>query len=134
MGCPSMKTALCPFRSLSSAYRLTSTNGLIDEWNESYRTKYESWEHSRAEFIEAQNQYNNDLLMMSKSHEVREKSTVEEYCSLVLSRSEYPFAFSKDYQLEYLPDSQVLALDYGLPTIDVIPALKDAKFVKSRGK
>ena len=61
-----------------------------------------------------------------------EKTAIEEYCSLVLSRSAYPFPFSKDYQLHYLPDTQVLALDYGLPSIYVVPSLKEARFIKTR--
>ena len=68
----------------------------------------------------------------TEQYEAGEKAAIEAYCSLVLSRSAYPFPFSKDYQLEYLPDSQVLALDFGLPSIDVVSALKEAKFIKTR--
>jgi restriction system protein len=105
---------------------------LITEWAESYRSKRASWERRRKEFIETQNQYNVGLKTLRQQYENHEKTAIEEYCSLVLSRSEYPFSFAKDYQLEYLSDSQVLALDYALPTIDVIPSLKEVKFIKSR--
>ena len=84
---------------------------LIADWNDSYRLEHESWERRRAEFMEAQDQYNADLPTLRHQYDAGEKTAIEEYCSLVLSRSSYPFPFSKDYQLNYLPDAQVLALD-----------------------
>jgi restriction system protein len=64
----------------------------------------------------------------------KDPEAVLEYCDLVLSKSEYPSDFVKEWELSYVQETSILIVDYELPPPTVIPRTKDAKFAKSRGE
>lgn len=101
-------------------------------WEEEYSETCADWERRKEAHVASQSQYNGGIDKLKKEYESRERSAIEEYCRLVLARSEYPFSFSKDYQIQYFQDTELLAVDYQLPTIEVVPSLKEEKFIKSR--
>lgn len=107
---------------------------LIQKWNEDYNNSCCVWNMRKEEHEANQSHYNGGLDKLKDAYEAFGKEALEEYCRLVLARSEYPFSFSKDYQIEYNPEAKLLALDYQLPSIDVVPCLKEEKFIKSRGE
>jgi hypothetical protein len=55
---------------------------LIADWHESYRLERDSWEHRRAEFIEAQHQYNADLLTLREQYEPGKKRQLNPIAAL----------------------------------------------------
>jgi restriction system protein len=57
---------------------------------------------------------------------------VEEYCNLVLSNSHYPSQFPQSYEIEFTSDNKSLIVDYWLPSLEDMPAVKEVKFIKSR--
>ncbi len=57
---------------------------------------------------------------------------IEEYCDLVLSASEYPDSFPKDWIVEYRPENRMLVVAYHLPSPETLPCVKSHKYVKSR--
>jgi restriction system protein len=57
---------------------------------------------------------------------------VEEYCDLVLNSSQYPDYFPKNWALEFRGDSQILLVEYNLPSPDQLPTIESYKYVKSR--
>lgn len=57
---------------------------------------------------------------------------VLEYCDMVLSSSEYPDYFSKEFDLDYRPDVKMLLVEYSLPSPDALPTVKEVKYVQSR--
>jgi len=63
-----------------------------------------------------------------------EPETIEEYCDLVLSRSTYPDSFPQEFQLEYLPTSKTMVVEYSLPATEHLPRLKEVRFVQSRNE
>lgn len=109
-------------------------DAVLEKWKENYKSACDEWIKRKEEHEANQNQYNQGIDKLRKDYEAVEKTAIEEYCKLVLARSEYPFVFSKDYQIEYNPEAKLLALDYQLPTIDVIPSLKEEKFIKTKGE
>lgn len=62
----------------------------------------------------------------------KDPEAVLEYCDLVLSKSEYPSDFVKEWELSYVQETSILIVDYQLPPPTVIPRTKDAKYSKSR--
>jgi len=107
---------------------------LIYAWENSYKTTHDVWKRNKQQFIDAQNEHNAFLPQLKQQYEAHDKGAIEKYCGLILNRSKYPIQFSRDYQLEYLAEAQVLAVDYSLPNIEAVPDLKEAKFIKSKGE
>ena len=57
---------------------------------------------------------------------------VADYCELVLSESEYPDNFPKEFHLEYNPNNKILIVDYSLPSPEKLPHIKEVKYVKAK--
>jgi restriction system protein len=54
------------------------------------------------------------------------------YFSLVLEQSSYPGGFSKTHRLAFVPESRQLVVEYELPPISIVPAIKSYRYVKAR--
>ncbi len=54
------------------------------------------------------------------------------YCDMVLSNSDYPDFFPKEYEISYSSENKVLIVDYLLPAPEVIPTLVEVKYVAAR--
>lgn len=61
-----------------------------------------------------------------------EREAVEEHAELVLNASEYPDWMSPDFALAYDDSSGILVVDYELPSLSAVPALKEMTYVASR--
>lgn len=57
---------------------------------------------------------------------------VAEYFGLVLGNSVYPADFPQQYRLAYLPQSRQIVVEYHLPTIDVIPRVREYRYIRAR--
>ncbi|WP_245736572.1 restriction endonuclease [Micromonospora pattaloongensis] len=62
----------------------------------------------------------------------REPAAVVDYFGMVLGNSVYPDDFPQHYRLAYVPESRQLVVEYHLPTLDVIPGVREYRYVKSR--
>ncbi|HEU4578589.1 MAG TPA: restriction endonuclease [Polyangiaceae bacterium] len=69
---------------------------------------------------------------LKKRYLNREADAVEQYCDLVLSRSEYPEGFPQTFLLQYRPEAQLLVLEYTLPSPAHLPSIKTVKYVQGR--
>jgi restriction system protein len=59
------------------------------------------------------------------------QDAVAAYCSMVLETSQYPKPFPQQFKLAYVPESRQVVVEYELPTVAVVPAVKSCKYVKS---
>ncbi|TNE60718.1 MAG: restriction endonuclease [Alphaproteobacteria bacterium] len=109
-------------------------DALLGAWSKKHEKALEDWNLKKKAHSDAQAQYNGGLDTLRHQYEQNEPAAIAEYCRLVLARSDYPFAFSKDFQIEYDAEAHVLAIDYHLPSIDVVPDLKEERFIKSRSE
>jgi restriction system protein len=57
---------------------------------------------------------------------------VSEYFSLVLGASSYPDGFPQGYRIAFVPESRQLVVEYELPTVAIVPAVRQYKYVKAR--
>jgi restriction system protein len=64
----------------------------------------------------------------------RDPDAVEQFFAEVLGLSEYPDGFSLDYQVAYRPEPSELVIEYRLPSRDLVPAIRDFRYVKARGE
>jgi restriction system protein len=56
---------------------------------------------------------------------------VVSYSSMVLEAAKYPEDFPQSFQIAYVPDSRQIVVEYELPLVDVVPAVKAYKYVKT---
>lgn len=59
---------------------------------------------------------------------------VEEYFGQVLALSDYPSGFLHQYQVAYRQEPRELVIEYRLPPVEVIPAARDFRYVKTRSE
>lgn len=62
----------------------------------------------------------------------REPGAIADYFDLVLSNSAYPEDFPQRYKLAFVPESRQLVIEYELPSRDVIPTVREYRYVKTK--
>jgi restriction system protein len=62
----------------------------------------------------------------------RDRYAVSEYVQMVLDRSPYPRGFPSERNAGYVPESSLLAVEWYLPPVEVVPTEKVFRHVKAR--
>jgi restriction system protein len=91
-----------------------------------------SWAMRTAEAkrkAEARNAHVAELAAGFRDHD---RFAVSEYVQIVLDRSPYPEGFPTERHAGYVPESSLLAVEWFLPTFDIIPEHKAFRHVKTR--
>jgi restriction system protein len=91
-----------------------------------------SWAMRAAEAkrkAEARNAHVAELAAGFRDHD---RFAVSEYVQIVLDRSPYPKEFPTERHAGYVPESSLLAVEWFLPTFDIIPQHKTFRHVKTR--
>ncbi len=97
----------------------------VIEKRQSYRRRVEKAEQSAAA-------YNAHLGEMADGLEAHDRYAVSEYMQMVLDRSPYPVGFPAERSAGYVPESSLLAIEWYLPTVDIVPKQKAYRHVKTR--
>lgn len=97
-----------------------------------FAAEFHEWQIKKEEYL-AVCQKQNELIDIQKEKYLSgNHDAVIDYNEMVLSHSDYPECFSKEFDLDYLPETKTLIIDYRLPYIDDLPTLKEVKFIQSR--
>jgi restriction system protein len=91
-----------------------------------------TWKRTVAEerrTIEAHNAHIEKLEAGFRDHD---RVAVSEYVQIVLDRSAYPASFPTRRQAGYVPESSLLAVEWYLPTFDIVPEHKAFRHIKTR--
>jgi restriction system protein len=110
-------------------------------------TAYQDREATRrAALADAQARYEEDVLGLQASVEEQHKrveslkqrferaepAAIVEYFGTVLDRSEYPESVRHSNRLAYVAASKQLAVEFELPTLDVVPAQREFRYIKTK--
>ncbi len=93
----------------------------IEEWN--------------AAAIKFKQQQESDIAAIDKQkadYESLQPNAIATYCKLVLAASKYPDNFPKEFDLQYVPSTKILVVDYALPDPEKLPSVKEVKYVKAK--
>ncbi len=90
------------------------------------------FEVKKREFEEEQRRDTVVIDSLKDRYSEKDQKAIEEYCDLVLSRSQYPEYFPQNWSLEYNNDSKILILEYDLPSPDQMPTVESYRYVKAR--
>jgi restriction system protein len=76
--------------------------------------------------------HNAEIDRFAKAFAAAEPAAVIDYFSLVLGNSVYPDDWSQKFRLAYIPESRQLVVEYELPSLDIVPAVREYRYVKTR--
>ncbi|WP_227395931.1 restriction endonuclease [Jeotgalibacillus aurantiacus] len=97
-----------------------------------YKSLLADWEKSKNQFELEKKETNEAVDLQKQRYFDNDPLAIEEYCDMVLSNSEYPDLFPKEYDLEYILATKTLLVEYNLPDIEAIPKLKEVKYVATK--
>jgi restriction system protein len=101
---------------------------------EAYEEDVRKWEKSKNLFDTNRDTKNLQIDLAKASYLAGDEETFLSYIEDVLSQSEYPDNFPKEYRLEYIGATKTLVLDYELPNQTALPNVKEVKYVASRSE
>ena len=90
------------------------------------------WSRAVADEKRKADAHNVQIDELSVGFHERDRFAVSEYVQIVLDRSPYPHGFPAERHAGYVPESSLLAVEWYLPTFDIIPVHKEFRHVKTR--
>ena len=91
-----------------------------------------SWARRAAEAKRKAEARNAHVAEMAAGFREHDRFAVSEYVQIVLDRSPYPEGFPAERHAGYVPESSLLAVEWFLPTFDIIPEHKAFRHIKTR--
>jgi restriction system protein len=103
------------------------------QW-EAEKIKFETSQAAEEQRYKAtQERKNAEIDQFVQSLRSGDASTIMEYATLVLEKSDYKELFEKSFDLDYQSDTKTLLIDYELPSPDNMPIIKSARYIKATG-
>lgn len=99
-----------------------------------WQLKVSEWESRKNEFLQQQETYNAKIDAMKAAYLEKNPTSIVEYCEMVLNNSAYPESFSKDFEIEYNPENGILIVEYQLPSLELMPRIKEVKYLASKNE
>lgn len=90
------------------------------------------WEVQRDAFIAEQDNYNLNIDKFKRGYFNGDTRAILNYCEYILTNSEYPEFFPKNFEMEYNDSNKILILEYEFPSLESFPRTKDVKYVASK--
>jgi restriction system protein len=78
------------------------------------------------------NQHNAQVAEFEVGFRAHDRLAVSEYAQMVLDRSPYPARFPTERRAGYVPESSLVAVEWYLPNIDIVPEHKAFRHIKTR--
>lgn len=83
--------------------------------------------------IEAEVRHHNEAVdELEKDFRAAVPDAVEEYFGQVIALSAYPDRFLHEYEVAYRQEPRELVIEYRLPSVDVVPTVRDYRYIKLR--
>lgn len=101
-----------------------------DRWLENLKL----WERRRSDYEAKQAAANDAIDEQAARYRAGESDAIAEYCDLVLSRSEYPELFPKEFAVAFDDSTATLGIEYEIPAPDDFPKVKEVRYIASRGE
>lgn len=100
--------------------------------NVAYVQAHSEWAKAMQNFMDEKRERNNAVDEFEKAFFKGDGAAIETYCGMVLDRSVYPTGFPQKFELSFIPESGQLVIEYEMPTAEIVPAVAEFKYTKSR--
>ena len=97
-----------------------------------YEKVIELWNQEKNKYHKFQDDLNQSVDKMKQAYSNRELIGIEYYFNQILEVSKYPSYFPKKFEIQYLPNTKTLIVDYSLLQPDALPALKAVNYIQTR--
>lgn len=104
----------------------------LQEHEKTEKKLQSKYDKEKAEYLEKQRQFNDDLELDKKKYEKGEVEGVKKYLGMVMERSRYPESINVFPEVNYESNSKVALVDMELPSDKQVPSIKEFKYVASR--
>lgn len=95
-----------------------------------YEKEQKIYNREKENFYKKQKEFNESIDRQRIDYEKKSEIGIIKYCNTVLYNSKYPKPLPREYELDYSKENEILIVDYLLPTINVLPKLKEVKYIK----
>jgi restriction system protein len=75
---------------------------------------------------------NREVDEFSAAFDAGDPDAIVQFFSMVLDRSAYPDGFPRTHRMAFVPESKQLVVELELPSIEVVPKIKQYRYVKAR--
>ena len=101
----------------------------VDAANAEGAAKYDElmaeWESEQQSYLATQASANQKVDAFREKWEKGDVESIEDYCRLVLSSSEYPGCLPSEFDLQFNPENGMLVVEFRLPSLEDIPSLSE---------
>jgi restriction system protein len=111
----------------------------LERWNAAEKERISKlkalgkyYEDKKAAFELKKGQRNVEVAEFEEAYKLGDPEAIVSYNNMVLERSEYPDGFPQEFRLAYTPESKQLVVEYELPTVEVVPAVSEYRYVKAK--
>lgn len=101
----------------------------VAELEKEYKSEIAAWEDSKNDFIHKRNEENQIIDQRREKYLEKDPGSITDYCDMVLSNSQYPDYFPQSFDIEFNPENGIIIIDYQFPPTNVIPTLKEVKYI-----
>lgn len=89
------------------------------------------WGREKQEYETRQAEENLNIDNLKAAYFNKDAGAISDCCEMVLSASQYPDNFPRNFDLEYRDETGMLIVNYALPALTDMPTLSEVKFVQS---
>ncbi|MCC6158336.1 MAG: hypothetical protein IT350_09805, partial [Deltaproteobacteria bacterium] len=100
----------------------------VKENEEAYQARMSEWTKARDKYNLEMAHVNANVELKRKKYLAKDPNEILTFCELVLSNSPFPEYFPNDFEMQFLPEAELLVVDYLLPKVDALPTLKSVKY------
>jgi restriction system protein len=86
------------------------------------------WEQEKRRYYDDQAKRNKSIAERREDYLNCNVTDIIEYCDMILTNSQYPDYLPQNFELDYIEETRTLLVDYALPRIEDIPAIKAVKY------
>jgi restriction system protein len=123
----------------AAAIAQTAYEQLLVDHGDSERMRERALEEARAaheaevsRIVARVEEDNREVDELKREFEAAIPEAIVQYFSLVIDASSYPEPFPRHHRIAYVPESKQLVVELELPGVDVIPRVRQYKYVKAR--
>jgi restriction system protein len=99
---------------------------------QAYNETVKAWELGRQKYDEDLAAQKAAIKQKQSAYEAKDQTAILGLCEIVVSRTAHAKLPLPEFEIEYNTESKALIVEYSLPPPDVLPDLKEVRYVKTR--